>query len=142
MDPAEQYFNDRFNTPLSSDDEAKYQTWLAAQSKADGRDRSLDQIDYDTRGFWKNGEAFAENGHGSDRYKKPNHMTFSDQSQYHNAKDDNGTVYVGGTWSWQPGGKFTYTPSAQMLQATHDPKALQDYFNEYEAGNTLIFPGQ
>lgn len=67
----------QYNTRLSAADESKFQGW----AKKEGRQGDL--ADYDLRGFWKSGAAFAKNGHGSDEWKKPNHPTFSTGSRYH-----------------------------------------------------------
>lgn len=122
-------FTDMFNTRLSPEDEAAYQAWATANH------RQNDTYDYDMRGFWKSGNQFAENGHGADLYKKPNHPTFSTQSQY--AGPTSG--YEGGYWG-QEGAKSTFYPSAHNLRVT-PPQRLQQYFNEVEPGNELIMPG-
>lgn len=118
-------YSSRYNTPLSAADEALFQAWAEKAGKA------RDVYDYDMRGFWKDGAEFAGDGHGSDKYKKPNHPTFSDQSQYH---DPDG--YQGGTW-----GKGTFTPSPHNLQMMSAP-ALQRYFQEREPNIRLVLPQQ
>lgn len=75
VDPNDQTVN--YNTPLSTDLEAQFQAWAAQDPK-----RLNDLYDYDMRGFWKNGAQYADNGHGDDRFKKPNHPTFSHGSDY------------------------------------------------------------
>jgi hypothetical protein len=69
---------DDYNTKL--DDEDKFQEWKAKHAPQDSG------YDYDLRGAYKAGvEPDPESGHWPDTFKKPNHPTFSDQSQY--AKD-------------------------------------------------------
>jgi hypothetical protein len=65
-----------YNTPLSPEDEAKFQAWI----KSSGRERDL--ADYDLRGAWKADTKEAANGHLPDTWKKPNHPTFSTESVY------------------------------------------------------------
>jgi hypothetical protein len=131
-------FSDRYNTKLSPEQEAAFQEWgkrLAAQSG--GRSPAADTYDYDMRGFWAAADGdpqFAENGHAGDRYKKPNHPTFSDQSQYHGVDG-----HEGGTWGGGNGEPWTFTPGRSNLQF-RDIDELQQYFDEREQGNRLIAP--
>jgi hypothetical protein len=66
----------RFNTQLSPDEEQQFQAWKAQNAPKDSG------ADYDLRGAFKAGLQPGANGHWADTYKKPNHPTFSDQSQY------------------------------------------------------------
>lgn len=127
-------FSAKFNTQLSPEEEAKYQSWAKAQN------RQNDVYDYDLRGFWKAGNQFAENGHGADSFKKPNHPTFSDQSIYHGVTDDSGQQQLGGSWGQTTTGMDTYTPSTQMMSTPQAATALQDYFKKYERGVWLQMP--
>lgn len=119
-------FSSRYNTALSPAEEQQFQDWAAKAGKLG------DVYDYDLRGFWKSGGSFdPTTGHGGDTYKKPNHPTFSDQSQYHGTDG-----YQGGTW-----GRGTFTPSAHNLEMM-SPPALQRYFTEREPDTRLILPQQ
>ena len=69
-------FTATHNTKLSPKEEKAFMAW------ADKTGKIKDLYDYDLRGFWKSGAGTAENGHGTDTFKKPNHPTFSDQSIY------------------------------------------------------------
>lgn len=126
-----------YNTQLSPADEAKYQEWGKQQAalRPDGRNPANDAFDYDMRGFWQKGDAFADNGHAGDQFKKPNHPTFSNQSQYHGVDGHQGGVWGGG----QDGQPWTFTPSATNLQM-NDAGDLQHYFQTQEKGNQLILP--
>jgi len=129
---------DVYNTPLTPEEESQYQAWGAQQAPLrDGRNPAQDVYDYDMRGFWKNGASFADNGHGADQFKKPNHPTFSDQSQYHSADGNQG-----GTWTTLPDGKYAFTPSQFNLQ-NWPADELQSYWSKVEApaGNVLNLPG-
>lgn len=68
---------DAYSTPLSLHDEAAYQQWKIQNAPRDSG------ADYDLRGaYLANMQRDPDNGHMGDRFKKPNHPTFSDQSQY------------------------------------------------------------
>ena len=69
---------DDYNTPLSPDEERGYADWKKKNAPNDSG------YDYDLRGAYKAGEARdpGPDGHMKDRFKKPNHPTFSDESQY------------------------------------------------------------
>jgi hypothetical protein len=128
---------DRYNTPLTPQEEAAYQAWGQQQAaqRPDGRNPAKDTFDYDMRGFWKSGASFAANGHAGDTFKKPNHPTFSTFSRY-NGVDG----YQGGTWAGGQGGQpWTFTPSQTNLQM-NDAGELQRYFQDEEKGNHLILP--
>lgn len=85
---------DKYDTKLLPSEEMKFQQWKAKNAPRDSGE------DYDLRGAYKEGlTRDIESGHWSDKYKKPNHPTFSDQSKY--AKDEpkkaghwNGDQYV------------------------------------------------
>jgi hypothetical protein len=127
-------FTDKYNTPLQPDQEAAYQQWVGNQSAATGRNVGNDSYDYDMRGWWQaNGGADLAGGHLTDQFKKPNHPTFSDQSQYSGADG-----YQGGTWQ-QNGNAWSFTPGKGNL---YSPADLQDYFKRVEPGNTLNLGGQ
>ena len=58
----------------------------------------MDEGAYDVRGFWKSGDWKGKDssGHGSDKWKEPNHPTFSEESVY--SKQKGGSDYDGGEW--------------------------------------------
>jgi len=107
-----------YNTPLTPEEEAQYRQDMGA--KAD------DTYDYDMRGFWKERGILDSRGHSSDKFKKPNHPTFSDQSQYSNFATS------GGHWSTPPiPQKQHFIPSEHNMQNTGEEE-LQRYFRTYE----------
>ena len=124
VDPRD--FTHRFNTKLNPEDEDKFQAW--AKKSNVGKNHSYN---YDMRGAWKSGASSDERNHYPDTYKKPNHPTFSDQSQYHGEK------YQGGKWSDIGKGKYQFTVGKDNM---HSKKELQDYWNEVEArdGHKLV----
>lgn len=129
-------YTGKYNTQLSAKEEAQFQSWLATVSKKNGRDMSHDLYDYDLRGLWKTNAGFTENGHATDRFKKPNHPTFSRDSQY-SGKDGN----VGGTWQKDGSGRWTFIASETNLRH-YSPEELQRYFKEREPESALVIGQQ
>lgn len=126
----------QFDTPLSDSNEARFQQWVKRRSKELGRDVSMDLEDYDLRGHWLSG-GWAEKGqgHGPDRFKKPNHPTFSVESVYHGAANPAGGKYAGGVW-----GEGTFTPSTEMASEEGRLDRLQGYMKQVEPGVKLVYP--
>lgn len=124
-------YSDQFNTPLSPADETRYQAWATQRSAVEGRDVSADTFDYDLRGAWKSNAQEAANGHLPDTWKKPNHPTFSTQSQYNGVGG-----MTGGQWI-QNGKEWAYRPSATNLNM-HGPDGLREYFKQTEPASTLL----
>lgn len=67
---------DDYNTKLSPDEEKQFQIWKAQNAPKDSG------ADYDLRGAYKAQLEKSDNGHWEDTFKKPNHPTFSEESQY------------------------------------------------------------
>ena len=124
----DQHFRDNYNTQLSPEQEAQFSLWAAQNPRLGSTE------DYDARGFWQAGGQSAANGHGSDKWKKPNHPTFSDQSIDNGMESPWGGVYEGGKWA-EDGS--SYTPTAAMLKTTHPLNFLQRYMREREPGVQL-----
>ena len=105
-------FTDKYNTQLSSADEAAFQQWANETGKI------KDLYDYDIRGAWKQGmtEGGLPGDHLPDTYKKPNHPTFSDESLYHGQDG-----YQGGTWSTSMG-RDVFTPGPTNLYSRDELK--------------------
>lgn len=103
-----------------------------------GHDNVLYEMgSYDLQGAWKDIKAgkiqFDPNtGHLPDTYKKPNHITFSNESKYHNGKDFNG-----GQWE-QNGNRWKFKVSPQTVQL-YGKDYLQKYFSENEKDVDLIY---
>lgn len=120
--------SDKFNTVLSPDEEEKYQAWATENH------REMDVYDYDLRGAWKELRSGTmsedERGHLGDKYKKPNHPTFSDQSIY-SGQDG----VAGGVWSRNAEGKDVYTPGRKLSSVEAD--RLRRYFLRNEPGVML-----
>lgn len=114
----------KYNTALSPEDEASYQKW----AKSSGHEN--DTYDYDMRGAWKAGAGQNENGHFTDQFKKPNHPTFSNESQYHGVDGNEG-----GAWG-KKGDAYTFRPGKTSAYSRAE---LQDYFKRAEPGNSVLF---
>jgi len=129
----EQDYSGRYNTQLKPDQERAYQQWAASNN------RQRDVYDYDMRGAWQEMQSGSaspdERGHFTDRYKKPNHITFSAESQYHSRENP------GGAWTQNPDGSSSYTPSDYVLR-NHSAEELRKYFDRNERGNGLVLPGR
>lgn len=111
-----------FNTKLDPKDEANFQEWAGPKIK--------DVYDYDLRGAWKSGAAASESGHLPDTFKKPNHPTFSKESQYNTPETP------GGEWIDKGDGKFAFKPTSYNLD-TYGKDALSEYFRGNEPDATL-----
>lgn len=81
-------FTDKYNTPLSSDKQQAFEAWRSGLPK-----NLQSSYDYDLQGAFLGGENPAANGHMKDTWKKPNHPTFSNESQY------NSPETPGGSWT-------------------------------------------
>lgn len=124
-------FSKQFNTTLSPEETAQFDLW------ANDQPRNIDneKYDYDIQGWWKdNPKANLNDGHLTDKFKKPNHPTFSNESQYHGK---NGLE--GGVWAQLPDGSYTFTPGQTNLD-NFKKEELQDYFKRVEPGNKLLLP--
>ena len=110
----------------------KYNTFLppALESEFQQSPMAKDVRDYDSRGAWlelKRGTMKKDQrGHLGDKYKKPNHPTFSDQSIYH-GKDG----YWGGSWTKDNNGRDVFLPGITNM---FSQSALRDYFDRNEQG--------
>jgi len=135
------YINpDQYDTPLEPLEKNEFNQWIRLKSKAKKKDMSLDMHDYDLKGYWKENVGMRPktgtylksleggNAHGSDRYKKPNHPTFSTESKYH-GKDGR----QGGVW-----GEGTFTPSEEMKTRTSKSQ-LEEYFKAREPNVKLVW---
>lgn len=82
---------DPYSTTLTPEENVRYQKWkltLPENLRYEG--------DYDLAGLWKENPSVkpSANMHFPDKYKKPNHQTFSDESIYFNPQ----TKKFAGKW--------------------------------------------
>ena len=129
-------FYNRYNTPLTPEERKGLYEWLMELSMQEGRNAYNDLNNYDMAGAYQVGRnEQGGNGHFTDAYKKPNHPTFSDESQYHGVDG-----YYGGHWSEGADG-WSFTPSAWNLE-NMPPENMKRYFAEREPEARLIFPNE
>lgn len=116
-----------YNTPLG-DRMAAYQAWRAKLPP-----NLQNTSDYDLQGAYQGGATAAANGHLTDQWKKPNHITFSDQSQYSSPQ------MQGGNWSedGKDGGVFW---ASKHNMDNVGPNALTNYFQKYEPNWPVVLP--
>jgi hypothetical protein len=123
---------DAYNTVLPEFAEKGFQSWMKTQSKTTGRDLNNDLHDYDLRGYFKeNGAVNLSGTHLTDKYKKPNHPTFSTNSIY-DGVDGN----QGGQWTKAADGSWDFYASPTN-EANMSGEALKSYFDEVEPRNRL-----
>lgn len=115
-------FTDRYNTALPTDDENRFRDW-ATRAK-----RSGDLRDYDMRGWWaENKPTGTVAGHMTDKWKKPNHPTFSNESVYSGRDGERGGVWMGDAFYAGPSNKRYW-----------EDKELDAYMREREPGVKLM----
>lgn len=102
-----------YNTTLSPDEETKFTEWKQQNAPNDTGQ------DYDLRGAFRAGLSPAANGHWADTFKKPNHPTFSNQSQYAVGSD----AARAGHWD---GDKFIPPTANQGTTEGKSPSSLRD----------------
>ena len=112
---------EQYNTQLAPGDVEAFNKWIEEESSRQGRNLLLDIGDYDVQGYWAAGERPDERGHGTDRFKKPNHPTFSDESIYHGTGGN-----FGGQW-----GDGSFTPGRTNMEY-FTPEEIMEYFKRYE----------
>lgn len=135
-----QYFRDNYNSSLSPKEEAAFVAWAQQFSKVRGYDVLKDLQDYDLRGYWKeSGGKVDRSPHLTDRFKKPNHPTFSDESKYSGVASPFGGNFVGGQWIESEDG-WQFKASKEMLEQTHDPVWLEKYMQKVEPDVKLVLP--
>jgi hypothetical protein len=131
-------FTSSFNSKMNEQEGSDFKMWLMDEFKDTGKDWKKDMADYDVQGFFKAGETL-RGGHGTDKYKKPSHPTFSNESIYSGSRTPDGKgQYIGGQWG-REGDRDTYTPHQSMFDnGTHNKDIMQKYFDAEEEGNRLI----
>lgn len=120
--------------------ERKYKTYEDFVKYLGDRGKS---DDYDLQGFYNDNDAYFDwedmedekpgEAHFIDKYKLPNHITFSTESKYSNAftkggewiEDDNGVTYV----------------TSPYVEKLHSLEEMIKYFRKYEPGVNLVYNG-
>lgn len=127
---------ENYNTGLTQPELDEYYSW--ANKKYGGYDKVLYEMGaYDLQGAWKDIkdgkiDFDPETGHLPDTYKKPNHISFSNESRYHDGKNT-----IGGQWE-ETGDRWKFKPAAQTVELYGKP-ALEQYFQEHEKDVDLEF---
>ena len=114
-----------FDTKLNNSEENSYQLWKQSLPQ-----QLQSETDYDLRGYYQEHGTEDTDGHLTDKYKKPNHPTFSVESKY----------YKKGMWAgkWDEDGDFRIpldTPKEKLKQLIEywrsdaEPEALLKYDN-------------
>lgn len=124
---SDEHFRANYNTPIPASKAQDFERWKFEQSRKMGRDVTADATDYDIQGFYMKNAQQSGNGHGPDTFKKPNHPTFSDQSQYHGLDG-----YEGGHW-----GDNSFTPS-ETNKVMMSPQTRARYFQQVEPDAALM----
>lgn len=136
MDVAETRSYETKLSPLHAQAFQAYVANLARLQRRTPQSVLQDTHDYDLQGAFLAGLRPDARGHLPDTYKKPNHPTFSNQSQYHGV-DGN----VGGVWD-QVNGADRFTAGATNVANMGGPEGLQRYFQQREQGVQLVLPQQ
>jgi hypothetical protein len=117
-----------YDTKLTPEEERVFLQWAQEQSKLAGRNVLMDLGDYDLKGYWKEYGNEHKLGHGPDKFKKPNHPTFSNESIY------SGKEHEGGFWDEQG----SFHPSEWNLKNIGGYDRLKSYFDKYEPGVKIV----
>jgi len=109
----------QYETSLTPQEETKFQDWKQQNAPNDSG------FDYDLRGAFKAGvQPDVATGHWPDTFKKPNHLTFSDQSQYAKDRPD-----LAGTWQGD-----TYYPAPYGLNPPESTPSFRPRTSEMLKG--------
>jgi len=121
-----------YDTTLKGDKIQGYRDW----ANASGKNPELEEKDYDLRGFYlEHPEPMKPGEHGIDKFKKPSHPTFSDESKY------SGTGSArGGRWITKRDGTHFIPGPTNMRNFTY--QQLREYFENYEPEAHLDWPGK
>lgn len=119
----------QYETKLLPEEEPQFEAWKATHAPKDSGE------DYDLRGAFKAGLQPGPDGHWADTFKKPNHPTFSNQSQYAKDRPD-----LAGTWDGD-----TFVP-AKGAPPAEPPGYISRSFQSFVSGlasvaeNVLTLP--
>lgn len=121
-----------FDTPIPKELRARYGAWYAQLPE-----RLQYTGDYDLQGAWlerlgrPDKYEASQDGHLDDYGKKPNHITFSTGSKWHDPKVPERT---GGEWRRAKDGSWDFYPGPGNKASDDELKA---YFDKYERGNRV-----
>lgn len=112
-----------------ADIEARYNEFTSPESNPD----------YDMEGYIRENPSslFSHDGHFPDKFKKPNHPTFSDESIYHSE------LTPGGHWSERNSlQRWNFSLSAQQISQPGYIQKVIDYFNNSESEGVTLTDSQ
>lgn len=125
-----------FNTKLTPEEQSVFNEQMILASSAAGRNMHLDMIDYDMAGAFKEGllKDYA-GGYLPDKFKKPNHPTFSIDSIYNDEKAGR----KGGRWEFSDEhNRWKFYASSFNIQQ-FGRKNLVQYFRENDPDVDLMY---
>lgn len=133
-------YSSLYNTKLTPDQEQQFENWAAKQQPTTGRDVTKDLYNYDLKGWWlENKGASLTGGHLTDKFKKPNHPTFSNESIYEGTPSLEGGKNTGGTWDGEkfiPAPKQDWISNFEKNRGNMEPRVYQavktDYVRQHE----------
>ena len=121
----------KYDTPLTKEEMKEFKAWTEKEKvrwEADSKERGISATwdledqkrSYDVQGFWKawhnakteeerNILLDPETGHSTDKFKKPTHPTFSDESIHHGVDGKKG-----GTWG-KEGDTHVFSPTKHNI---------------------------
>lgn len=125
-----------FDTPLQGGLLAQFEQWRSALPPT-----LQSSQDYDLQGAYLDAAKADGRLHMTDKFKKPNHMTFSDGSQY------SSPAMQGGRWVGT-GQANPFNPAEQQFlfwasphnMAQHPMSVMEEYFKANEKGNPVVYP--
>jgi hypothetical protein len=132
-----------YDTELSPSEEIAFNLWVNKQYPS----KKVEDVtkDYDLRGAWKEinkgSVKFDERGHLPDTYKKPNHITFSNESKYHSKETPGGVWYskpIEGKNTNSKTEQWHFQPSAHNIK-TNGKENMVNYFKKFEPDVRLMF---
>lgn len=121
----------KYDTKLTPVQEAKYRLAAAIAGRIN------DTINYDLRGAWlEDPNSITSSGHLTDKWKKPNHPTFSSESKYSTLSNP------GGTWIEGESGGWSFVPSKRQISRAGGFLPFMRNFNRNEEGQNsgLVIP--
>jgi len=114
-------------TQLNPEEEVQFDVW-AGKMRSEGKIHPLDDFsDYDMRGYWKEtggNESLKAGEHFPDKWKRPNHPTFSTESVY--SQGDFAEKYGDMAGHWE-NNEFVPPVSVEELYNTYENDAQTEY---------------
>lgn len=124
-----------YNTPLNPSEKKEFNEWLGTQSKVSGRNVANDLFDYDLQGAWQANKDISMTSQAPEKFKKPNHPTFSTDSKYSNPMG-----FQGGQWFFDDN-KWHFEPSRHNLMFHGGMDNISNYFKEADPDVELVKQG-